>query len=220
MHSERTGTGQLRSDVWLKRYVIGELQETAKASPRLEAFREMRLGFEQQGLFNATFRSNVGYGVEVTLILLSLILSVWFATQDGLVNMTISLVSYATAQIQCYWFVHDLGHNAMLSTPQMNWMWNKICWSTLLGAPATMWNASHNKHHAKTNIHGKDPSANVGKMAAFDLEQLEHQTHKGSSHHMRYQHLYFFPGVFILGFLRLRAVANSLKKNANADEVV
>lgn len=100
------------------------------------------------------------------------------------------------SQAQAGWSQHDYGHLSVFKSTRANHLMHRITIGLIKGAAAGWWNFRHFAHHAKPNVHGKDPDIAFGHLFLFGkvLPREVGLKKKGKGTWLSYtqQQIYFF----------------------------
>ena len=146
---------------YLKPLHLGAVQDIQNRSID-EDFRQLRSTAEQMGLFKPSF---LFYAAVLTHIMVLEVLAYltlyYFGT--GWLPFIVSMLLYATMQVQVCFSSHDFGHLSVFHNRTWDHFFHFFTLGFLKGLSPVWWNQMHYQHHAKPNVLDKDPDVRLDK---------------------------------------------------------
>ncbi|XP_067397563.1 acyl-CoA (8-3)-desaturase-like [Emydura macquarii macquarii] len=141
--------------------LIGELApgqpsfEPCKNKLLVENFRELRATVKRMGLFNPSYLFFFLNFLQILMLEVATWFTLWY-NGTAVISFLIATLLLTTAQVQGWWFQHDLGHLSVFSKSKWNHLCHEFVMCHLKGFSSSWWNRQHNQHHAKPNCFPKD----------------------------------------------------------------
>ena len=177
---------------YLKPLHLGAVQDIQNRSID-EDFRQLRSTAEQMGLFKPSF---LFYAAVLTHIMVLEVLAYltlyYFGT--GWLPFIVSILLYATMQVQVCFSSHDFGHLSVFHNRTWDHFFHFFTLGFLKGLSPVWWNQMHYQHHAKPNVLDKDPDVRLDKLFVVG-EVMPVEVAKSRKHlsvPFQHQHKYFF----------------------------
>eukprot|EP00199_Chlamydomonas_sp_CCMP681_P000537 CAMPEP_0119106878 /NCGR_PEP_ID=MMETSP1180-20130426/6757_1 /TAXON_ID=3052 ORGANISM="Chlamydomonas cf sp, Strain CCMP681" /NCGR_SAMPLE_ID=MMETSP1180 /ASSEMBLY_ACC=CAM_ASM_000741 /LENGTH=471 /DNA_ID=CAMNT_0007092277 /DNA_START=33 /DNA_END=1448 /DNA_ORIENTATION=+ len=190
---------QPRARAFMKVHLIGEVNEPNQ-SALLKDWNEMRIGFLQQGLMDASPLYYVRKIVELAVMATASLYLNW-AFPNSVPMVLLSAVLFACCMFQCGWTQHDFQHNQVFRSHKLNATVGNLVIGLGIGGSAHWWKNKHNQHHAtpnKVDDNGKpvDPDIDTIPLLAWS-EDLMKQVNTTDRGFILMQHLLLWPLLFV-----------------------
>ncbi|XP_064404994.1 acyl-CoA 6-desaturase-like [Halichondria panicea] len=176
---------------YLTAFHIGTLQD-GKMTEIDKDFLKLRSSLKEKGFFKPSVPFFIAHFLHIYFFFFATWGVLWYFGNTW-ATWLIAAVFMTTCQAQSGWLQHDFGHLSVFNSSKLNHAVHDITIGLMKGVSSWWWNYRHFQHHAKPNVHMKDPDITAPYLFLFGkvIPEKWGRRRLGIMPY-RIQHLYFF----------------------------